>query len=181
MSRKFKLVFTGIVALQVAVLLGFIGYKETTLRLGTTVLLQNVPVDPRDLFRGDYVVLRYEVSTVEGYYYGQYAQGDTVYVPLIRTESPGGDATWKTAGYLTVEPEPGWEVFLKGKVADVAARQDGVARITVEYGIEQYFVPEATGHEIETARDVKAEVAVDGFGHAVIKQLIVDGKPWQPK
>ena len=33
-----------------------------TLTTGETILLRVVPVDPRDLFRGDYVILSYEIS-----------------------------------------------------------------------------------------------------------------------
>lgn len=44
---------------------GFILYKEYTLRTGTEVILKTEPVDPRDLFRGDYVVLNYEISTLD--------------------------------------------------------------------------------------------------------------------
>ena len=43
---------------------GFILYKEYTLRTGTEVMLKTVPIDPRDLFRGDYVTLNYEISTL---------------------------------------------------------------------------------------------------------------------
>lgn len=184
MSRKFKLAFAGIVVLQVAVLLGFVGYKESTLRFGKTVLLQTVPVDPRDLFRGDYVVLRYEVSSVINY--GEFQPGDTVYLPLYLDVRDGGTVSdggtvWKAQRYASSRPEPDWEVFLKGTVGgSTGAGPSGDPISEVEYGIEQYFVPEGTGHEIETADDVKVEVAVDGFGRAVIKRLIVDGKPWQP-
>jgi len=44
---------------------GFILFKEYTLRTGTEMILRIEPVDPRDLFRGDYVTLNYEISTLD--------------------------------------------------------------------------------------------------------------------
>ena len=44
---------------------GFVAYQEFTLKTGQEVLLKVQPVDPRDLFRGDYVVLRYDITRVD--------------------------------------------------------------------------------------------------------------------
>ena len=44
MSQKFKVAFFAIVAAQMVLLLAMIGVKEYTLRTGTTVVLQTVPV-----------------------------------------------------------------------------------------------------------------------------------------
>jgi uncharacterized membrane-anchored protein len=49
----------------------------------------------------------------------------------------------------------------------------------VLYGIENFFVPEGTGHDLEKLvgeRKLSALVAVDDDGNAAIKGLIVDGK-----
>jgi uncharacterized membrane-anchored protein len=51
-------------ALQLLVLGYMAGEREAVAVHGTRVWLRTVPVDPRDLFRGDYVRLRYEASTV---------------------------------------------------------------------------------------------------------------------
>ena len=49
--------------LVLAGLLGaMIGHRALILRDGAEVRLAIVPVDPRDLFRGDYVVLTYEIG-----------------------------------------------------------------------------------------------------------------------
>jgi uncharacterized membrane-anchored protein len=60
-----KRIFIGIGIFWVLIIGGFIGFKEFTLRTGEEVLLKTLPVDPRDLFRGDYVILRYDVSRVD--------------------------------------------------------------------------------------------------------------------
>ena len=60
-----KKIFYLTVVFWLLIFSGFIAYKEYTLRTGTEVTLKTVPVDPRDLFRGDYVVLNYEISTLD--------------------------------------------------------------------------------------------------------------------
>jgi uncharacterized membrane-anchored protein len=161
-----RLGFLAVVALQVALLLVILVPKEWTLATGEEVVLQTVPVDPRDLFRGDYVNLRYTISTLEGYY--GFAVGDRIYVSLTKR----GDI-WD-ALFASHSPPDG--LYIKGRITP--AWQDGLA---VEYGIESYFVPEGSGHIIESASDVKVRVAIDSSGNAVIKGLLVDGEPFKPK
>lgn len=54
MAKLRTFAFPIVIALQVLAVLVFAGVREVTLRTGTEVVLQTVPVDPRDLFRGDY-------------------------------------------------------------------------------------------------------------------------------
>ena len=149
---------------------GFIASKEFTLRTGQDVLLKTVPVDPRDLFRGDYVVLRYELSaldlkTIPG---GNQAfkPGNAAYVTLTI-----GEKYTTASSVSTVQPAGG--LFLKGTVKDLRD-----SRMTVEYGIESYFVPEGKGRVLERqlGRTMDVKVAVDASGTAVIHSLLVDGK-----
>ena len=48
---------------------GVLGYQISQhaliLRHGQEVLLKSLPVDPRDLLRGEYVILNYDISTIE--------------------------------------------------------------------------------------------------------------------
>lgn len=154
------------VALQVLALVVFVGAREYTLRSGEEVVLATVPVDPRDLFRGDYVVLRYEISTVPG----RYAVGDTLYVLLVER----GDGAWRMAD-VTREPPGSEATFLRGHVVRQTQSAAKVAQAEVEYGIESYFVPEGTGRKIEQASGkLKVRVAVDPSGNAAIKELLLD-------
>ena len=52
------------IALQVVVLFFMAGEREWVVRTGRTVFLRTAPVDPRDVMRGDYVRLNYEMSRV---------------------------------------------------------------------------------------------------------------------
>ena len=50
------------IILQVMVLAYMAGEREYILKNGKLIHLRTAPVDPRDLFRGDYVRLNYEIS-----------------------------------------------------------------------------------------------------------------------
>lgn len=169
MEKKKAFILIGIFWL--IIIIGFVAAKEFTLRTGTQVLLKTVPVDPRDLFRGDYVILRYKISTLDlnkiPADYVDFKTGDKIYLTLDKKNGYGVPAK-----IYRNSPESE-ELFLKGIVKDVRGK-----RLTVEYGIESYFVPEGKGKEIERVRgrtlDVKA--SIDKFGNAAIKSLLMDGK-----
>ena len=54
-----------IVGIQFLVLLSVIGFKQYTVWTGETVLLKTTPIDPRDLLRGDFVEVRYDISRLK--------------------------------------------------------------------------------------------------------------------
>lgn len=145
----------------------FIFTKEHTLRTGDEVLLRTVPVDPRDMFRGDYVVLRYEISTVTADT-SLFHAGQDVYVVLQQA----GD--YVVAGGAYPKPPTGSQ-YLKGTVVSSYGN-----RLTVEYGIESYFVPEGRGRELErqVGKTIDVRVAIDSRGNGVIKEVLVDGVPF---
>jgi uncharacterized membrane-anchored protein len=151
---------------------GLIVTKEFTLRTGRTVFLQTVPVDPRDLFRGDYVVLRYPMSALD---LGRipadqqsYQEGQAVYVEVTN------DGRYAVASRVTSTRPDATRTFLKGRVTSTRGRTLGV-----EYGIESYFVPEGKGHRLErlAGHGLEVQVAIDRFGQALIKALLIEGKP----
>ncbi len=176
MKISLKVAFIAIVLLQVIFILGLAGYKEVTLRFGKEVTLQTMPVDPRDLFRGDFVILRYGISRITPggqsvIVRGNPKHGDTVYVRLQEM-----DGVW-VAQEIASNPRSDWDVFIKGKVTE--ARSNFNDPIALIYGIESYFVPEGEGIPIERAGDVKVVVSVNGLGDPVIKSLIVDDAPFR--
>ena len=54
--------FVAVALIQTAVLLSMVYERATILRTGTAVMLKTEPIDPRSLFRGDYVILNYDIS-----------------------------------------------------------------------------------------------------------------------
>lgn len=169
MKWNHKKSFIVIVVFWLIILLGMIGMKEFTMMTGKEVLLETEPVDPRDLFRGDYVILRYPISEIPNLM--SYHAGDTIYVNLEYKEP-----YWKYASVSDKrDPKPD-QVAIKGKITN----QRWGSGLRVEYGIESYFVPEGKGRSIERLRntgDVDALVVVDRFGNAVIKDLLIKDKP----
>ncbi|MCY4625156.1 MAG: GDYXXLXY domain-containing protein [Chloroflexi bacterium] len=160
-----RIAFWVTVAAQLVFLIGFIGVREAALRTGTEVVLQTVPVDPRSLLQGDYAILDYEIAGLPSFMEDD-PIGETVYVSL---REEGG--LWKAAIYGKVLPSRVGDVFIEGRI-DRPGHLD--------FGIGTYFVPEGTGRIIETAEDVKVVVSVDSGGNAVIKEVLVDGKPFDP-
>jgi len=169
MKTKTRLAFIIIVLFQLLILVGLTGFNEAILAFGKTVVLQTVPVDPRDIFRGDYVVLSYEISTLR-YMPGisTVEEGDTASVRL----EPRDDV-WEAVEVARVPPDD-WDIFITGKAVDVQNNS-----VRMEYGIEAYFVPEGEGLAIQRARDIKVYVTLDGSGKGVIKSLLVDGEKFQ--
>ena len=160
-----RIAFLSVVATQLVFLIGFIGVREAALHTGTEVVLQTVPVDPRSLLQGDYAILDYEIADLPEYLH-QVSVGDTVYVELWQDQDVWG------AGYYS-----DWHSNLEGKTF-IKGRVD--RRGHADFGIGTYFVPEGTGRIIERAQDVKVVVSVDDDGNAVIKDLLVDGEPFDP-
>jgi len=133
---------------------------------GTTIRVATMPIDPRDFFRGDFVILSYEFSNPRSISPGvhNYTNGQTVFVTM---EQDG--ELWKATNISRTRPKE--DVFLRGVYR----------RNRIEYGIESYFVQEGTGKPIEDAmrwnnRDrtsVVVELAVAPNGKASIKTVEV--------
>lgn len=165
-----KRIFIIISIFWIVIIAGFIASKEFTLQTGDEILLKTRPVDPRDLFRGDYVILRYEISTINtdtlSYQGSDFKEDDKVYVLLNVDDQKIG-----TLSNID-KNKPSEGIFIEGIV-----KRASTNRLNIEYGIESYFVPEGKGREIEKNLDkIYIKISVDDFGNAVIKSLVLDGK-----
>ena len=178
MSFRFTAAFWCIVAVQVVLLLAIIGVKEITLRTGVEVVLETVPVDPRSILQGDYVILRYKIGVKPptgtfDWVIGQrldsgqqHPKGTPIYVSLAEDR----DDVWRARGYYFRREDAG-PVAIRGTIDD---------RGNLDFRIGTYFVQEGTGRIVEWAGDVKVKAVVDRSGTAVITGLLVDGKPFDP-
>lgn len=167
-----KLALVAIVAIsQVGVLGSMIVLDSLPYMLGETIRLKVMPVDPRDMFRGDYSILSYDFTNVNqrqivglektnGHYL--LAPGQDVYVKLAKDEVSG---VWTTQEVTVNRPTSG--TYLRGRHP---------YQHRVECGIEAYYVQEGEGLKIDEAvrrgRNVEAEVVV-WHGQAKLKQVIV--------
>ena len=213
MKARFKIALVSIIVLQIVSLVVFVIYQENLKATGTKIVLQTIPIDPRDLLRGEYVDLRYEISdvTVEnmscyrlclGYDledssnrsrsrkdFLSSAQGQTIYIlltkePYRREIEPNLlDSSWyvydiSESNSFNNKPEEIEWIVMKGRIEEIEevfTEIDSLIRITVDYGIEQYFLEEGKGVMVENADDVKAEVTIANNGKAFITDLIIDG------
>ena len=163
-----------IALLWVIVTVGFIASKQAVLKSGKVILLETEPVDPRDLLRGDYVILSYRISNLhldriasEKKYF---RHGEIVYVEV----EPKGKY-WEAASISAERPVAGAGIFIRGRVRGSRSNEAHVL-----YGIENYFVPEGEGGKFETAmrrgskEKLNVEAVVDKSGNAMIKRVYFD-------
>lgn len=173
--RRPSVRLAAVAALQALLLLSIIAFKQYTIWSGETVLLKTVPVDPRDPLRGDYAVVRYEISQLDsrGLAGDRYVGGE-VYVELRE----GDDGYWHAVA-IHEDRERSFDgtVLIKGRVTS-ASHLRGYVIYNVEYGIEQVFIPEGSGAQIPFPGDDEVAVAVkvDRFGNAVPRHFVVNGE-----
>ena len=152
------------VALQLGVVGGMVAMEELSMTGAGIVRLKVVPVDPRDFFRGEYVMLGYETAQVIRRDLPGERSGD-VFVTL----APSGDGPYMVPAMASqTRPESG--PFLKGRFRNTMGNR-------VLFGIEAFFVQEGEGKRWETAireKKVFAEVLVSPSGKARLKGLVED-------
>ncbi|OJJ13611.1 hypothetical protein BKI51_06385 [Alphaproteobacteria bacterium AO1-B] len=140
---------------------------------GKEVTLALVPVDPRDLLRGDYVIINLAIARVSIDLPGanDVKEGDRVYVSLET-----GSSGLMRAVSVGKSPETSGTVAMAGTVRSV-----GGSDIRIDYGIDAFFLPEGDGliiEDLDTER-VNLVVAVTEDGRSLPLRLLVDGKPFK--
>jgi uncharacterized membrane-anchored protein len=194
LSQSLRALLAGAVCLSI--LCGVLVVHAWPLWTGQSVVLSVTPVDPRDLFRGEYVRLdtpatrltvrpegqppsAFSVAPVgtwwselpsDPYNRHQALFGRVVYVQF----EPRGEAgEWRPVS-ISIEPAAD-RTNLRGRV-------DGYHQgdlLDVDYGLDSYFMQEGTAKPVEGAlrmrRRVQMEVAVTPSGHARIRRLLIDG------
>lgn len=168
-------------ALMTAALVYMIWDRMSLVTTGRIVTLQVIPVDPRDMFRGDFVILSYKISRLDL----NQLPGDSdiegrgpIYVTL---EDKGGvwDAVSVTRKMPTASAS---QAVIRGEVTSAYrdAQDAKEAIVSVDYGIESFFVPEGKGRPIEDERNkdnVTVDIALAPGGRAAIKTLKISGQP----
>lgn len=157
-------------------------HRASILRNGTEVVLRTVPIDPRDLLRGDYVVLSYGISSLPPERILGREEKAPPKSPLwVRLERPSPEDDWAVAeaALRPLEHREGSVVIrsLPLYLDDLATRR---FPYFVSYGIERFYVPEGEGRPIEDARTelrVSVAVRVSESGEAQIRALLIDGEP----
>ncbi len=157
-------------ALLLAQLLALTGlYAYHAVGLGYPVYrLRTVPVDPRDLLRGDYVILRYEISRLPEAL-KQEPLPAAVWVRLKPDGQAWGIESVKSYRQSEFDDERrNWPVL--------RARREGSELI---YDLERFYVPEGAGRNAPPGGKLMVEIAVRPNGGAQIKRLLDEnGNPW---
>ena len=162
-----------IVLLWIATL-GVIFTKHNAITVsGKTITLKTEPVDPRDPFKGDYVSLRYDISTIRE------PLTDAQKTELLKTRKIYAvlkpvEKYFALDHFTTIKPSLGTtyiQGWVWGQLSDF---------MVVQYNIESYYVPEGKGKEVEShqGKDLFVEVYVDEKGQASIKTLKLGDKPY---
>lgn len=177
--------------------------RISILSSGTEIRLATAPVDPRDIFRGDYVILTYEISTIRLDQLSTtpktFQDGDVVYVHLAPQDTDSPNSMWEAVSISHEQPaSPDASgkalVTIKGRInwineqwrppVPVEESNEDTApcptcrTASIDYGIEQYFVPEGEGRALEDMRNegaVTILAAVAKNGNAAIKGIILNG------
>ena len=185
-------------AVCLAILGGMLGGHAWPLWTGEVVRMKVQPVDPRDLFRGEFVRLAMPAnrmavsdrppdttdnnalsvrpagdwkSAADLARYGQLPRGSFVHVQLEPTAAGDVQA-------VSASPQPvAGARNLRGRLRSVDP-SSGV--IVVDYGLDAFFMQEGTARPIEDAiragRKVEMDVAIAASGRARIRNLVVDGQ-----
>ncbi len=156
-----------VVLAQLAVPLGLAGLAAADLAFGREIRLKATPVDPLDIFRGNYVVLRYEISSLPVGF--DVRRGERICVSLPE----GGGNEWRAVGSAVPERPSGGDAICGRARSDASAG----AAVAVEYGIETYYASAQRAKEIERSigqGQLFVVIDLDEDGSARIERLEVD-------
>lgn len=155
------LVLIGVPALVIG---GLFVWQYSTVVTGEEVEIEVVePVDPWDVFRGQYAVLDYSINTLDAETVGyEVEEGDTVYVVLERNGE-----YWEAVGVSEDRPETDGRKCIRGEVESVAGDS-----VRVTYGIEEFFASPDEARRVEDERlreNVSGIVSLDARCNSVLR------------
>lgn len=117
---------------------------------GERIVLETNPVDPRSLFRGNFVRLNYVISRVEIKQKKRegFKKGSPVFLSL--SENNG---LWVPTNASMTKPKDG--IFIRGRIENSRSNN-----LDIRYGIEAFFLPKDKSLDIERKARGKAHVYV---------------------
>ena len=185
--KRWKLIaYILLVLAQGAALAQIVHERETLLSDGTPVRLQVVPVDPRSLLSGDYVILNFKINFFPGDTLRDMApelevrSGQAVFVALEPRQSATlseAAGTYFAVAVAARQADLGEARYvIRGQALNDYGKSDDYG-LNLSYGIENYFVPQFAGLVIEESlARTEAEVMLGPQGDAALKRLFIDGE-----
>lgn len=162
LDGKRNKIFALIIAAQIGTLFAFGLPYAQTLAFGKTVTLKCHTYDPRDMLKGDYVAITYDVDSKVNL--KAFKPGETAYLTLKKKSR-----FWQPVSASKTLPKS----LSQDEAAMRVTVNEGLSSITT--GIERYYVPEGAATQIDS-EGLTAEVALSGDGMPVFKRLLSDGK-----
>ncbi len=158
------------VALQIAVLAAEFLNAVYPLWSGQPIMLQTRPVDPRSLFRGNYALLRYDISQIPGADINRERiprNGEIVYVSL-KTDA---DGIYRYHSASLKKPQQG--IFIRGRIKNHSSKY-AASQYRVDYGIEAYFAPKEKALALENRlrKQALAKVMLASDGKAALQNVV---------
>lgn len=205
MRRWQAAAFVGLFLVQVAPSVTLAWQQTHRLARGRPILLTVTTRDPRDLFRGEYSTLAYEIGRLRGLPVPPDALG--VECDLARRETcrvgsrtlyvrlaPDAEGVHRAVGATFARPAEG-ELYLAGTLrggtllrsgasdpalgsAAVPCAEPACLSGQVSYGIETWYGPQGVPARLDAAarRDVRVEARVDAQGVAALDGVLVGGE-----
>jgi len=160
---------------QLLFFLGWAGYQESQKHTGPVVFLETLPVDPRDLWSGQYLLLRYQIGQIDdlpGFPIGQSTPQTQLFI-FLKPDQPVTVANktytlWKAVKCQLAMPD---NLFPSEGVWVIGNR---ISSNHTLFGIERYFFNQKDQSEIANIRSGKiyVEAEVGKSGKLILKNLV---------
>ena len=163
--------------------------NEIIFSTGREVILKTKPVSPQNIFEKEYINLDYEISeyTNTSYDFKEYKNGDIIFTRLHIDKNNSVYAHDKKGKYINKYEYS--ELYIKGELVNchpytfqsyyiykpqLPPNNETGLRCTVKYGIENYYVKEGTGLELQKKlrNGGLVKVSIDKHGNAKIKGFV---------
>lgn len=174
MSKQSTLIaFAAAVVVQLLILAGVPARKAMTLSTGRSALLKVQPVDPYSILSGYYVTLAFDISRVTAFPNApEFSDAAECYAVI----EEGEDGVWKP---ISLERE-----LPKNLPEDRAALRGRVKYGSIEYGIENFYIPEtqrgAVAEDLRANRDkARVEIKIDNSGNAALERLKIEDRIYE--
>jgi uncharacterized membrane-anchored protein len=171
--KKATGIFLVAVVLQVLILVGVPARKAYTRATGREVILKVAPVDPYSILTGYYVILGYDISRPADFPNAPKFEPNEVIYAIVEQQS---DSLWKPVGIDRVLPKnlPANRVAIRGRWNDWR----------IEYGIEEFYIPEEKRSVIaddlsKNQNEARVEVKVDATGNAALVRLRIQDRIYE--
>ncbi|MDL4842874.1 GDYXXLXY domain-containing protein [Aquibacillus rhizosphaerae] len=132
---------------------------------GETIKLETLPVDPQDIFYGDYVTLRYQIEEIPDAKWDAEKDpeyGETIYVLLEKGTESNYQVAKASSEKMGTTNE---QVIMKAKVD----YYDSTTKVHyVDYGLGRYYIEDNTGGKFEQSGQMSVTVAIAPWGQKKI-------------